>query len=462
MQFLRSLIRRAVGRRKTPALDPARIAIDAFARLQSGDPAGAMRLLSTVTSGPHADVVFVRGLVHKANGEHATAAQCFRNAVELRQDFAAAWSELGDALGATGNVDSAAVALARAAALEPGSAAIQQNLGRMRYRARDVQGAVDALERAIALDPQLAEAHFNLADALLAAGDFERGWTEYEWRPQGARLAALPRWSEERAGRVAVVAEQGLGDLVMFARLLPRLRSRGARVSAFVPAALQSLLENAQLAEEVHSGGTLVHGDIAGHDACVPFMSLAHVVDLRADEIDGAAYLAGVPEDVARWRARLGPSTGSLRVGVAWAGNPAHDLDFDRSIPLSALAPLSKVSGVSLYSLQLGGGNAAAPFPLIDFTEHLTDLAQTAAFIMALDLVIAVDTAVAHLAGALGAPVWVLCPYRADWRWDIAGRESPWYASARIFRATSTAQWSRTIDDVSAALADRARIYRTV
>ncbi|HYH42733.1 MAG TPA: glycosyltransferase family 9 protein, partial [Burkholderiales bacterium] len=143
-----------------------------------------------------------------------------------------------------------------------------------------------------------------------------------------------------------------------------------------------------------------------------------------------------------------------LRVGIAWAGNPGHRRDDDRSIPVKLLAPLAGIEGVQLYRLQLGRADLGAPeFPMVDLTSHVEDLADTAALIQTLDLVISVDSAVAHLAGALGRPVWALCPLRADWRWQIEGRDAPWYASARVFRPQRTAKWAPVIASVAEALA---------
>jgi tetratricopeptide (TPR) repeat protein len=459
MQLLRRLAR-TLARAFGPA-DPAELAVKAFQLLQKGDRYRAARLLAPELKrpSPHADVLFVQGLLHKARAEHATAAPWFRKAAESREGFGAAWNELATALTACGHVEGAVEALARAAALQPRSAGILQNLGRMRYRARDVRGAIDTLEAALAIEPDLAEAHFNLAEALLATGDFERGWSEYEWRPQLAKLehVALPRWNATGGGRVAVIAEQGLGDVILAVRLLPRLKPHASHVTVFVQPALVRLIQAARLADDVRSLSEIASVTAERYDAYLPMMSLARVTGLRADEIARAPYLHALREDVQTWRERAGAPDGSLRVGVVSAGNPSHDLDYDRSIPVSRFSALSEIPGVVLYSLQLDANAGAAPaFPMIDFTSSLSDLAHTAALVQQLDVVVAVDTAVAHLAGALGVPVWVLCPYRADWRWEIDGRASPWYGRARIFRPAATAQWDPVIAQVGAALTELA------
>ncbi|HEV7800545.1 MAG TPA: hypothetical protein VGP15_05665, partial [Burkholderiales bacterium] len=216
-----------------------------------------------------------------------------------------------------------------------------------------------------------------------------------------------------------------------------------------------------QLADEVRGLADMAQATPDRYDSYVPFMSLAHVTALRPEEIDPAPYLDARPEDFQTWRDRVGALDGSLRVGLVWAGNPAHDLDFDRSIPLESLAPIFGVEGVTVYSLQIGAEAGAHPeLPMIDFTAHFTDVAQTAAFLKQLDLVIAVDTLIAHLAGALGVPLWLLCPLRADWRWEIDGNPTPWYRSVRIFRPKITAQWSPVIDELAQAL--RAQAAQTL
>jgi Flp pilus assembly protein TadD len=458
MQLLRRLFASIAGRTKAPPALPAETALRAFGLLRQGDTEGAAAVLAPLraAASPHIDVLFVSALIHKARGQRAAAVNLLRQCVALRETFGAAWGELGTVLAASGDVEGALTALERAASLEPASAAIQQNLGYMRYRVRDVSGGIEALTTALELDPQLGDAQFNLAEALLAAGDFERGWAQYESRahlPAAMQRVALPRWRFEPGARIAVVAEQGFGDVILFARLLPRLRSLAASVSVFSYPRLVPLFEQAQLADEVRPLADIAQATLERYDSYVPFMSLAHVTALRPEDIDPAPYLGARPVDLETWRTRVGPPDGSLRVGLVWAGNPAHDLDFDRSIPLASLATIFGVEGISIYSLQVGATPDAHPgLPMIDLTAHLTDVGQTAALLKQLDLVIAVDTLIAHLAGALGVPLWLLCPLRADWRWEIDGAPSPWYRSVRIFRPKITAQWSPVIAELTEAL----------
>jgi tetratricopeptide (TPR) repeat protein len=468
MDFLKTLARafRRPAPRSVTAEEAAQAAMAAYSRLMAGDPAGAASLIAPLLAREpgHADVFMVQGLVHKSAGELDAAAVCLRRAVALRDDFGAAWAELGAILAAWGRLEEALSAQERAVALEPASAQIRQNLGMTRYRLRDVPGAIEALEKALALDPGLSEARFDLAEALLVQGDFERGWAAYEHRPQlTAAMASVtvPRWTPRAAAkRVAVVAEQGLGDVLMFARLLPRLRTLADEIDVFAQAALVRLFRDSGLAHEVRALDELAAVEPGRYDGYLPFMSLAQAVELRLPQLDaGTPYLRPGAVLVEAWRSRVGPrDPGVLRVGLAWGGNPGHRRDDDRSIPVTQLTALAGIEGIELYSLQLARPDLGAPeFPIVDLTRHIEDLADTAALMHALDLVISVDTAVAHLAGALGRPVWVLCPLRADWRWQIDGRDAPWYASARVFRPERTAEWRPVIASVAEALTRLAR-----
>lgn len=436
----------------------ARAAIAAYGLLQQSDIEGAQALLAPFLDDEtdHADILFVQGLVHKQRNQHERAAACFHKAIALRHDFAAAWNQLGTVLKDSGRLEEALTALEKACDLEPQSAALHQNLGLLRYQLRNVDGAIQSLTHALSLDPSMKQAHFDLAEALLAAGDFERGWSEYEHRPHVARAMSgvrIPRWSPQRPpGRVAVIAEQGLGDVLLFLRFLPRLRTRVLELAVFVQPALVTLVRESGLADAVLSLKDIPA--TADYDSYLPLMSLAHVTGFSGTDLEGdAPYLAVGTERVLSWRDRMGPRDGRTRVGLVWGGNPDHPRDFDRSIPGRELAPLGRIGGIVWCNLQIGRDDLGMPaFPFLDFTKQLRDLADTAALIEQLDLVISVDTAVAHLAGALGRPTWVLCPLRADWRWEIAGRSSPWYSSARVFRPVRTSQWSPVVASLVTAL----------
>lgn len=451
----------AARRRADPPADSdeaSHAALAAFELLSKNDVSTAAEVLSKFLGGAHpsADVVFVQGCLHKARGEFSLAAERFRQACELREGFAAAWAQLADIHRSMGELERALAALEQAATYQPNSAVIQQNLGITQYQLREVTAAIAALSNAVSLDPSLTEARFNLAEALLSSGEFQPGWREYEYRPglETAMIGArMPRWQRGmKASRISVIAEQGLGDILLFARLLPRIHEHAPRVRVFVPRQAVQLLRESKLGDEVVSIEELTASQ--EDDTYVPFMSLPEMLALGPQQVDASvAYLSVASERTAKWAQRTGPRDDRMRVGLVWAGNASHRRDFDRSIDPIGLAPLGRLERIAFYSLQMGRIELGRPpLPLIDLMPAVKDLADTAALIAQLDLVITVDTVVAHLAGGLGHPVWVLCPLRADWRWEIAGHSSPWYASARIFRSAKTAEWTPVIARVADAL----------
>lgn len=331
------------------------------------------------------------------------------------------------------------------------------SLGHLLARTGDLGGAVAANAAAIALQPDLAAAHWNQGVALLLAGDMEAGWRQYEWRkrhfPGSFTTPPGPRWEGEAlTGRtILVIAEQGFGDTIQFARYLPLLARRGARVVLQCASALVGLLGTIP-GVEACSRGTR-----PSYDCWVDQMSLPLLFGTTPATIPSpAGYLVPNPALAARWELRL---PDGLRVGLAWAGNPLHSNDRRRSMPASALAPLVAVGHGALVSLQVGprARDMAKLYGMADYASQMTEWSETAAAVSALDLVITVDTAVAHLAGALGIPVWLMLPHAPDWRWMLGRDDSPWYAGMRLFRQDRPGDWGGVADRVAAALAGIAR-----
>ncbi len=313
---------------------------------------------------------------------------------------------------------------------------------------------------AIAAAPDNAEAHFNYAEALLVSGDFERGWSEYEWRWR--RRHARPRplgtpWAGDAlAGRTILLhAEQGYGDTLQFVRYAPMVAALGGKVVLEVPPPLLRLMQSVPGVDQlVVRGGTL-----PPYDVHCPLLSLPHLFKTSLGTIPAATpYLHPDPTAVTAWRAVL-PPDGQLRVGLVWAGSPHRTeagvalIDARRSVPLSCFAPLGGVAGIHFISLQTGAPAEALrhPPPGLTVTACLSDsmdFADTAALIATLDLVISVDTAVAHLAGALHCPVWVLSRLGGCWRWLETRDDSPWYPSLRLYRQTHATDWTAVISQV--------------
>lgn len=370
--------------------------------------------------------------------------------------------EYGTVLRSLHRLEDAIVAYRRAAALLPDQPSSWNNLGTVLFEHLELDGARAAYERAIALAPEYARGHYGLGTVLLMQGELARGLAEHEWRWQ------LPGYTSEGeaffrtfwdgddlAGRTILVHdEQGFGDTIQHVRFLPQVKALGGRVILRCPPALGRLLAEIDGADQVLS---IARGEpLPGFDVHAPLMSLPHLLGTTLETIPAnVPYLRPSPDDVARWAARMAPDLG-FKVGLVWAGSPLHPNDSRRSLSLDALGGLAQ-PGVSFYSLQKEAASAAAATPpagtrVIDLGPDLHDFAETAAAISQLDLVITVDTAVGHLAGALGRPVWLLLSSVHDTRWMTVREDTPWYPMTRLFRQQRGDDWSRVLDRVRAEL----------
>ena len=333
---------------------------------------------------------------------------------------------------------------------------------------RDLDRPLEALasyDRALSIDPGYAEAHSNRSCLALLLGDFERGWEEFEWRwrvPDFApwrRDFAQPLWRGDTplAGRTILLhAEQGFGDAIQFVRYVPLVAARGAIVVLEVPPPLTALFSRIAGAARVVGRGE----ELPAFDCHCPLLSLPLAFNTRLDTIPATVpYLAASHDRVLKWEPRL-PQTGQRRVGIAWAGNASFKGDQARSIGLARLSPLLAVAGIELVSLQRdlreGDSDILRSHPhVVHLGDAIEDFDDTAAVMSALDLVISSDTSVAHLAGALGKPVWILLQYAADWRWLRERGDNPWYPTARLFRQPEIDDWDsvvrRVTDELSRA-----------
>lgn len=385
----------------------------------------------------------------------------FRKAISLAPGLVEAHTNLGVTLEALERFDEAHEAFAKAAALQPGSADARHNLGCVLLRMKRRSEARVAFEEAIARQPSHAEAHVALSECLLLAGEYQRGWREYEWRWRTTMIAPLvrnypqPAWQggQDVAGKtVLIYAEQGLGDCLQFARYVKYVRARGAQVILEVPPSLKNLMRTLDGADHVLAKGE----PLPAFDLHCALMSLPAALDIGGD-FANAPYLGAPPAAVAKWRGRLPPADG-LRCGVAWSGAAmTRGTGVYRSIPLDTFKRIAD-SGATLVGLQrdIRESDRAAleSFPALhNLGSDFEDLADTAAVIAGLDLVITVDTAVAHLAGAMGKPVWILLAYLPDWRWEFhPDSATPWYAAARLFRQPKLHDWDAVMDHVIAEL----------
>jgi tetratricopeptide (TPR) repeat protein len=408
--------------------------------------------------------------------DYEEAAQAQRKAIAAAPNFAQAHSNLGNALHALKRFDEAIAAYRRALDIDPNFADGWANLGTTLHHSGSFDDGIVALRRAVALAPHHANAHSGLGILLLMRGDFAEGWDEYEWRlrsseRKGPRFPEKPWEGESLAGRhIYVQAEQGFGDTLQFARYLPLLAARAGSVTLRVHQQLVTLLR------ESLPGITVLgdRGDPAPYQCDAVLLSLPRLVKTRRETIPAQVpYLRAPADALQRWRERLGTMSG-LKVGLVWAGNPEHVNDHRRSVELTLLGPLFAVRGASFVSLQVGPRAAdlkkLAPSLTLprergregvgaieDLSPALSDFVESAAAVSALDLVITVDTSMAHLAGALGKPVWVLLPHVTDWRWMLQRNDNSWYPTMRLFRQEQSEHWpaviARVARDLSAVAA---------
>ncbi len=392
--------------------------------------------------------------------DYEEAARCQRQAIAADPSFAEGHSNLGNALYALRQFDDAVAAYRRAIALKPDYAEAWANLGTTLHHSGRYAEAFEALRYAVALAPHHANAHSGLGILLLMRGDFGEGWDEYEWRlrsteRKGPRFPERPWQGESLAGKhIYVQAEQGFGDSIQFLRYLPLLAARAGKVTLRVHQQLATLFR------ESLPGVTVLgdRGDPAQYDYDTALLSLPRLFRTRLESIPATVPYLRVPAAAAeRWQARLATMAG-VKIGVVWAGNPEQSNDFRRSMELAKLAPLFAVAGTSFVSLQFGPraadlkGKQGRKLPVEDLSSELRDFADTAAAIDALDLVITVDTSVAHLAGALAKPVWVPMPWVAHWPYMLEREDCLWYPTMRMFRQQKDEDWAVAIDRVAAEL----------
>lgn len=415
------------------------------------------------------EVMLRLGNIRRERGELSDAETCYRNALARKPDYAEAHANLGVVLKARGQLDQAISHYRTALQHRPDLAPIHCNLGNaLRAQARTLE-AIASYREAVRLDPEYGDAHLNLALALLLAGEFEEGWREYEWRWKcdAARKVNVlrggfvqPLWdgTDPAGRRILLQAEQGYGDAIQFVRFTDAIARRGATVIVECQPELKRLLASAAGVAQVVARDE----PLPDFDLHCPLISVARILGIGLETMRATVpYLSCGATRSADWSERLGGAHGTLRVGLAWAGAQENSNDRNRSISLAALSPLAAAHNVAFYSLQKGpaGLQAASPPAAMRLHDHalqLQDFADTGALIERLDLVISVDTAVAHLAGALGKPAWTLLEFSPDWRWMLGRDTTPWYPSMRLFRQAYAGDWNGTIERVAEALKQRA------
>lgn len=402
------------------------------------------------------------GVGLKQKGAKAAAAERFYECLRLNPHCAEACFYLGDLNMDQGQVEEATRHFTQAVTLQPLLHEAWINLGLCQKSRKELPEALESFQQAIRIAPNHPKAHVNLAMTHLIMGNYPQGWQEYEWRFQLDTACLpplppnLPRWQGESLTNkiILIVAEQGYGDILQFIRFAQPLKKIGATVFVTAPTPLVSLLQNAPGVDQVQN-----HLQFAESlDYYIPLLSIPALLGTTLETIPHTwGYLTPDPQQVAAWQPEF--STSGFKVGLIWEGKPLHQNDplRRRACTLADLAPLADIQDLTFFSLQKGPPNQQALHPpdnmnVYSLEARLTDFSATAAVMAHLDLIITIDTATAHLAGALGKPVWTMLPLAPDWRWGLTSHTTPWYDSMRLFRQTVIDQWAEPIAAMVALL----------
>jgi tetratricopeptide (TPR) repeat protein len=427
------------------------------------------------------------GLTLMSLGRVEDAVAAYREALRLKPNFLEACNNLGAAREQQDLLDEAISCYEYALQLDPACAAACNNLGMVLKRQGKIAAAMGRFEETLRLDPNYASARWNRATMWLLKGDFERGWAEYEWRwtqPDfGRRRFVQPAWDgTPLSGKtILLYAEQGIGDTLQFVRYVPLVQERGGRVILQCPLQLMKLLsrlpgierlvvkDDPLSAFDVHAAllslPAILHTSLDDVPATVPYIQADAVLMERwrkeVEMSEVRSTVSGVKSDAFDTGHRTSETGRVFKIGIAWQGNPAFKEDRYRSIPLARFARLAQVPGVQLISLQKGAGTEQLrevrdKIPILDLGNRLDEesgpFMDTAAILKNIDLVISSDTALPHLAGALGVPVWVALPLVPDWRWLLGREDCPWYPTMRLFRQTKLGRWEDVFERIAEAL----------
>jgi Tfp pilus assembly protein PilF len=409
----------------------------------------------------------LRGVNLRLLKRHSEAIWCFRQGLAVAEDRSALWSNLGNALKDLKHAESAVACHRRALALNPDNAGSHHNLGLALTVANRHVEAVAAFDRAIALEPQKAIVRWDRARGYLHLGDLARGWAEYEVRLVTGQLPKrdVPGqpWRGERYGgkRLLIVSEQGFGDAIWIARYLKRVKDLGGELIFECRPEMIPLIASMKVVDRiVPKADPLPDADLHLFQCSLPGLYSPSLASIPA-----APYIAPEPHRLAKFAPALMQAKGKLKVGIVWSGSTTFGANHDRAVPLKMFLQWFALPGVQLYSLQKGPPEAelkhlAAGAPIINLSPLIGDFADTAAAIGQLDLVLMTDSAVAHLTGALGRPVWVLLNHVPHWQWLLERTDSPWYPSMRLFRSRAWGDWTGVFDQAAAELMQLAKRAR--
>ena len=407
----------------------------------------------------YVDALCNLGSAYRQQKKLDEAIECFRRALELAPEYADLCCNLGDALHAQGKVDEAIGWYRRTLELDPRHHKACNCLCNAFFDKGELAESTAWCERALALAPDYGDARMNQCLLQLLQGDYVNGWRNYEmrWKVYTPRTSPQPLWlgAPLNGARILLHAEQGLGDSLQFLRYVPLVQAAGGKVMLDLPAKLH------RLAAGLPGVLTLVKtGDPLPYFDChCPLMSLPLALGTTLETVPAQVPYLSVPADALKAAEALAWPPSGFKVGLAWTGNQDHPKNHFRSVPLELLEPLLHIDGIHFFSLQMGPGAeelAARRLPMTDLAPVTGDMADTAAQMAHLDLIITIDTSMAHLAGALARPVWVLLGYSPDWRWLLTREDSPWYPTARLFRQPRHGDWLSVIERVRDSLQEMA------
>ena len=387
------------------------------------------------------------------------AVEAYRKAIAIKPDLADAYNNLGRVLRELGSFEEAQASYRNAISINPNHADARSNLGNALAAQGQLEAAEEEFNAALKADPDFAEAGWNRGLIWLLRGNFIPGFEAYELRNKVKESYLDPQFlrsfwdgSDLNGRTILLLAEQGLGDTIQFIRYVPQVRARGGRVLLLAQPQLVKLFSTFPGVEQVLTVGQ----ELPPFDVACPLMSLPRVLRTTLQSVPAdVPYLIPSLEKSRRWRGRL--ASDRPNVGLVWAGNATYKNDRHRSIPLHKWGPILRTPGINWISLQKGrSADEARQFSIVDCTAELPDMEDTAALVSQLDMVIAVDTAVAHLAGALGRRTWTLIPFAPDWRWMLNREDSPWYPTMQLFRQPTMGDWATPIEKLAAQLRELA------
>jgi len=421
-----------------------------------------------VASPDHPAALALLGIISALQNDPERGIGLLERAIKLRPGNASWYAHLASLCRATYRMEQALVAGQESVRLDPGNADNLVNLSLIFVDVDDRERAIACLLRALGQKHEHADGHLALAQNLLAMGEFAPGWLEYEWRNETeAGKNTMPKMTSAHwngmpipKGRILLVGDQGYGDTIQFARYIPMVAARCEEVVLGCSAEMGPILQNVPgVKQYCHRWN-----DVPGHAAHCRLSTLPYLFHTNLETIPAQVpYLKADPARVAVWRERFATQLPpGRRIGLAWTGRPTHPNDRRRSLPLARMRPIAEAGNAVFVSLQkpmpANDLTAMAHFPaMTDLSADLTDFGETAAVMENLDIIITVDTAMGHLAGALAKPVWIMLPKAADWRWMLDRSDSPWYPTVRLFRQGFPGAWDVVLAEVATALAQELR-----